>query len=48
MMIGAYIITRMASFLTRKGERAEDYITKSLAVITMLIAVICIYALFER
>ena len=38
LMIGAYIVVRMASFLTRKGERAESVVVKVLAWITIVIA----------
>ena len=39
-MIGAYIITRMVSFLTRKGEGSESSIVKVITAITIVIAVV--------
>jgi hypothetical protein len=48
IMIGAYIITRMISFLTRKEERAESPVVKVLAVITTIITVIVIIDLFSK
>ena len=42
LMIGIYVITRMISFLTRKGDRAESIVVKVLAVITVLVTVICV------
>lgn len=47
LMIGVYVITRMVSFLTRKEERAESIVVKILAVITMIVTVICIFALMQ-
>jgi hypothetical protein len=45
IMIGAYIITRMVSFITRKGERAETVTVKILAFITVVLALVVIGAL---
>lgn len=42
LMIGAYVITRMVSFLTRKGDRAETAAVKVLAIITILVAAVCV------
>ncbi|MDD5634396.1 MAG: hypothetical protein PHW46_03870 [Candidatus Omnitrophica bacterium] len=39
-MIGTYIITRMVSFLTREGERAETAIVKIFSVITIVVTVV--------
>ncbi len=48
VMIGAYIITRMISFLTRKEQRAESFIVKVLAVITIIVTVVVIIDLFSK
>jgi hypothetical protein len=45
IMIGAYIITRMVSFITRKGERAETVTVKILAFITVVLTLVVIGAL---
>lgn len=47
LMIGVYTITRMVSFLTRTGDRAESDTVKVLAVITILITLICVAALLN-
>jgi len=48
LMVGAYVVTRMVSFLTRKGDRAESVVVKVLAVITVLVTVICVADLLMR
>ena len=48
LMIGAYVFTRMVSFLTRKGDMAESIIVKVFAVITMLVTAICVADLLMR
>ena len=45
LMLGAYIITRMFSFLSRKGERSESTLVKVFASITLLITVIVFFDL---
>lgn len=42
VMIGAYIITRMVSFLTRTGERTESPIVQYLAIGTIIVSVVVI------
>jgi len=42
LIIGFYVLTRMLSFLTRKGERAESIGVKIFAVITIIITLICL------
>lgn len=37
LMIGFYIVTRMTSFLSRKGDREESRATKILAAITIIV-----------
>jgi len=39
-VIGLYVIMRSVSIITRTGERSENPITKSIAVITMLVTVV--------
>ena len=46
LMVGFYIITRMVSFLMRKGERKESIAVYVFAVITILITIFVIYDLF--
>ncbi|MCP4591484.1 MAG: hypothetical protein GY842_12130 [bacterium] len=41
--IACYIETRMISFLTREGDRAETPVVKAVAVITMIVAGILIF-----
>ena len=48
LMVGIYIITRMISFLSRKGDRAESLLVKGLAIITILITSICIVDLLMK
>ena len=45
IMIGAYIITRMVSFMTREGERAEAVPVKILSVLTIILTLVVIAAL---
>ena len=40
IIIGAYVFTRMVSFLTRNGNREESIFVKMFAVITAIIAFI--------
>lgn len=44
LMIGAYIFTRMFELLV-KGSKAGDLLTRILALLTMVIAVVCVLAL---
>jgi hypothetical protein len=48
IMVGAYIITRMISFVTRTGERSESILTKIFAVLTVLVTVIIVADLLLR
>lgn len=48
IMIGAYILTRMASFLSRKGAREESSCVKIFAAITIVIVLISVYDLIVR
>ena len=48
LMVGAYIITRMISFLTRKEEKAESVIVKVFTVITILVTVVSVLDLLTR
>jgi hypothetical protein len=48
LMIGAYIITRMFSFLTRKGQMEESLVVKIFAIITMLLTFVVVIDLFTR
>ena len=41
LMIGAYILVRMASFLTRKGDRRECLAVKAMAVVCIIATVVC-------
>jgi len=45
IMIGAYIITRMVSFIMRRGEREERSFVHVLAVLTILITVGIMFSL---
>ena len=47
VMIGFYIITRMISLYTRKGDYAESKITKVFTIITIIVAVIGIISLLS-
>lgn len=42
IMMGCYILTRMVSFMTRKGENSEDLLVKSLSMVTVFITILCI------
>ncbi len=46
LMIGAYIITRMTSFASRKGERKESVLVIIFAIITIIVVVLSLVALF--
>ena len=46
LMIGAYIITRMVSFISRSGERKEPSIVIVCAIITIIVVLISLVALF--
>ena len=46
IMIGFYIITRMASFLTRSGERRESSVVQVFAVVTIIVTALVIMSLF--
>ena len=46
VMIGFYIITRMLSFLTRSGDRAELSGVKVMALVTIAVAILVILSLF--
>lgn len=48
IMVGFYIVTRMASFLTRRGDRAESVVVKVLAVVTAVVAILTVADLFMR
>ena len=45
MMIGAYIIIRMISFITRKGERSESPIVVILSFLNILFTLFLIFML---
>jgi len=47
IMIGFYIITRMASFLTRSGERRESPVVQLFAVVTIIVTALAIMSLFS-
>lgn len=48
LMVGAYVITRMISFLTRMQDRAESAVVKVFAVITILVTLVCVADLMMR
>ena len=48
IMVGCYIVTRMISFLTRKGERQENLVVKISAIFTIIVAVIVMIDLISR
>ena len=48
LMMGLYIITRMISFLTRKGERKESALVYISAVITILVTLLCVFDFIFR
>ena len=37
VMVGCYILTRMVSFLARKGDRAESGVVKLAALVTIVV-----------
>ena len=45
VMVGFYIIVRMISFLTRKGDRAETLIVKIFSSLGIIITVFCMISL---
>jgi len=45
LMIGMYIVVRMISFLTRKGERKESSIVQILAGMVIFIVIIFMFVL---
>jgi len=45
IMVGCYIVTRMVSFLSRKGERSESGVVVAFSVITLVVTLICIVLL---
>jgi len=46
-LIGAYVITRMFSFLTRKGDRKEHGIVRGMAFFTIAVTIIVIFLLIK-
>jgi hypothetical protein len=48
LMVGFYIITRMVSFLLRKGERKESGAVQIFAVVTIIITIIVVADLFMK
>jgi len=48
LMVGAYVFTRMVSFLTRKGDREESVLVRVFAGITAVVVVICMWDLLTR
>jgi len=48
IMVGFYIIARMVSFLTRRGERAESPTAKAFSVFAIIVAILCILDLVFR
>ncbi len=48
LMVGAYVVTRMVSFLTRKGNNAESVVVKVLAAVTIVVVAICVADLLMR
>ena len=47
VMVGFYIITRMISLGTRKGDRAEGTLVRIFAIITILVTVVSMFALMS-
>jgi hypothetical protein len=47
LMVGAYIVVRMLSFITRQGERAESPAVRIFAVLTLLWTLLCMYLLIS-
>jgi hypothetical protein len=48
IMIGFYILTRMFSFLTRRGQRAEPIAVKILSGVTIMVTILCLIDLIRR
>ena len=48
VMVAAYIVTRMVSFLARSGAQAEHVLVKVLAVLTAVVAILCALDLLLR
>ena len=48
IMIGCYVITRMTSFATRSGDRAESNLVKGFAVVTILVTALVIATLLTN
>jgi hypothetical protein len=46
IMVGFYVITRMISFASRSGDRAESALVRVMAVVTILVAGLVIMTLF--
>jgi len=46
LMIGCYIIVRMVSFITRKGQREETTPVKVLCILNVMLTVVVLIALF--
>ena len=46
LMIGFYIVTRMLSLATRKGDRAEASVVRISAALTLIVAVLGMVSLF--
>jgi hypothetical protein len=45
LMVGCYIIVRMVSFITRKGEREETTTVKVLSILNVMLTVVLLMAL---
>lgn len=48
LMIGAYIVTRMTSFLFRTGDRSESAAVKFFAILTIVVTLFCVSDLITR
>lgn len=48
LMVGAYIILRCTSFLTRDGDQEEHVVVKGLAVVVILLTLISTYDLVAQ
>ena len=46
VMMGFYIITRCASFATRKDDRAESMLVRIFSIITIVVTILCMIPLF--
>jgi len=42
LMVGAYIVVRMISFMTRRNELKESILVRILSIIVILITLICV------